>query len=64
MNWLQSIGANAYMDNVNNVRKGIKESIIAVVEFLKNVLNKIYENDIMDINSDIDVLKATLKNNI
>ena len=52
------------MDNVNNVRKGIKESIIAVVEFLKNVLNKIYENDIMDINSDIDVLKATLKNNI
>lgn len=51
------------MDNINNVKNGIKESIIAVVEFLKNVLNKMYENNIMDINSDIDVLKTTLKNN-
>ena len=50
-------------DNINNVKKGIKESIAAVIEFLKNVLNKIHENDIMDINSDIDVLKTTLRNN-
>lgn len=60
---------NSYVDlqdsnmyNVHNVRNGIKESIIAVVDFLKNILNKIHENDIMDINSDIDVLKTTLKN--
>ena len=50
-------------DNINNVKKGIKESIAAVIEFLKNVLNKIHKNDIMDINSDIDVLKTTLRNN-
>ena len=50
-------------DNINNVKKGIKESIAAIIEFLKNVLNKIHENDIMDINSDIDVLKTTLRNN-
>lgn len=47
--------------NINNVKSEIKDSILSVIEFLKCILSKIYENNIIDITSDIDVLKTTLK---
>lgn len=62
---------NSYIDlssnnidtvNVSNVKLGIKDSILSVIRFLQSVLTKIQEDNLMDINSDIDVLKTTLKN--
>ena len=62
---------NSYIDlssnnidtvNVSNVKLGIKDSILSVIKFLQSVLTKIQKNNLMDINSDIDVLKTTLKN--
>ncbi|WP_297297978.1 TM2 domain-containing protein [uncultured Brachyspira sp.] len=62
---------NSYIDlssntvdslNVSNVKLGIKDSILSVIKFLQSVLTKIQEDNLMDINSDIDVLKTTLKN--
>lgn len=47
--------------NVYNVKLEIKESIISVIDSLKYVLMNIQENNIMDISSDIDVLKSSLK---
>lgn len=49
--------------NVYNLKMNINDSILSVINFLKNVENKLYQNEIIDIASDIDVLKQTLKNN-
>ena len=62
---------NSYIDlssdnidsvNVSNVKLGIKDSILSVIKFLQSILTKIQEDNLMDINSDIEVLKTTLKN--
>ena len=59
---------NSYADlsssnilNSNNIKYEIIESIEAVTKYLNNVLENIHKDDIMDITSDIDVLKANLK---
>lgn len=59
---------NSYADlsssnilNSNNIKYEIIESIEAVIKYLNNILENIQKDDIMDITSDIDVLKANLK---
>lgn len=59
---------NAYIDlssskivDTNNIKSDIKESVLAVIQYLKNVIDNIQKDDIMDITSDIDVLKNTLR---
>ena len=59
---------NSYIDlsssktiNNNNIISDIKDSVSAVIEYLKKVLENIQKDDIMDITSDIDVLKSTLR---
>lgn len=43
------------------LKNDIMDSIIAIKEKLKNVLNAIYNNNIIDISSDIEVIKSTSK---
>ncbi|MEI0531565.1 TM2 domain-containing protein [Brachyspira pilosicoli] len=43
------------------LKNDIMDSIIAMKENLKTTLNTIYNNNIMDISSDIEVIKSTLK---
>ena len=59
---------NSYIDlsssntsNLNNVKTEIIESVESVIIYLNKVLENIQKDDIMDITSDIDVLKAGLK---
>ncbi|MEI0446860.1 TM2 domain-containing protein [Brachyspira intermedia] len=59
---------NSYIDlsssntsNLNNVKADIIESIESVIIYLNKVLENIQRDDIIDITSDIDVLKAGLK---
>ncbi|CRF34225.1 membrane protein [Brachyspira suanatina] len=59
---------NSYIDlsssntsDLNNIKTDIIESIESVTIYLNNILENIQKNDIMDIASDIDVLKAGLK---
>ena len=59
---------NSYIDlsssktiSNNNIISDIKDSVSAVIEYLKKVLENIQKDDIMDITSDIDVLKSTLR---
>ncbi len=43
------------------LKNDIMDSIIAIKEKLKNILNTIYNNNIIDISSDIEVIKSTSK---
>ena len=43
------------------LKNNIMDSIISIKENLKNVLNTIYNNNIIDISSDIEVIKSTSK---
>lgn len=43
------------------LKNNIMDSIIAIKENLKTILNTIYNNNIIDISSDIEVIKSTLK---
>ena len=43
------------------LKNDIMDSVIAMKENLKTALNTIYNNNIMDISSDIEVIKSTLK---
>lgn len=54
---------NDISDNIKseNVKNEIKESIDSVIKYLNTVLKNIQKEDIIDITSDIDVLKTTLK---
>ncbi|PTY41122.1 TM2 domain-containing protein [Brachyspira hampsonii] len=59
---------NSYIDlsssntpDLNNIKADITESIESVIIYLNKVLENIQKDDIMDITSDIDVLKAELK---
>ena len=60
---------NTYIDleksrieqNNDKLKNNIMDSIIAMKENLKTALNTIYNNNIMDISSDIEVIKSTLK---
>ena len=60
---------NTYIDleksrieqNNDKLKNDIMDSIIAMKENLKIALNTIYNNNIMDISSDIEVIKSTLK---
>ncbi|MEI0699983.1 TM2 domain-containing protein [Brachyspira intermedia] len=59
---------NSYIDlsssntlNLSNVKAEIIESIESMIIYLNKVLENIQKDDIMDITSDIDVLKAGLK---
>ena len=60
---------NTYIDleksrieqNNDKLKNDIMDSIIAMKENLKTALNTIYNNNIMDISSDIEVIKSTLK---
>ena len=45
----------------DKLKNDITDSIIAMKENLKTALNTIYNNNIMDISSDIEVIKSTLK---
>lgn len=45
----------------NKLKDDIMDSIIAMKENLKTILNTIYESNIIDISSDIEVIKSTLK---
>ncbi|PCG19966.1 TM2 domain-containing protein [Brachyspira sp. G79] len=52
----------SYSKTVNgNIIHDIKDSVSAVIEYLKKVSENIQKDDIMDITSDIDVLKSTLR---
>lgn len=59
---------NSYIDlsssntsDLNNVKTDIMESVESVIIYLNKVLENIQKDDIIDITSDIDVLKAGLK---
>ena len=60
---------NTYIDLENSkieqdntkLKNDIMDSVIAMKENLKTALNIIYNNNIMDISSDIEVIKSTLK---
>ena len=60
---------NTYIDLENSkieqdntkLKNDIMDSVIAMKENLKTALNTIYNNNIMDISSDIEVIKSTLK---
>ncbi|WP_300369763.1 TM2 domain-containing protein [Brachyspira sp.] len=59
---------NSYIDlsssnteNSNNIKSNIEESIESVTKYLNNILENIQKEDIIDIVSDIDVLKSNLK---
>ncbi|KLI14307.1 TM2 domain-containing protein [Brachyspira hyodysenteriae] len=59
---------NSYIDlslkntsDLQNIKSGIIESIESVTIYLNKVLENIEKDDILDITSDIDVLKAELK---
>ena len=60
---------NTYIDLENSkieqdntkLKNDIMDSIIAIKENLKNVLNTIYNNNVIDISSDIEVIKSTSK---
>lgn len=43
------------------LKNDIMDSIISIKEKLKNVLNTIYNNNVIDISSDIEVIKSTSK---
>lgn len=45
----------------DKLKNDITDSIIAMKENLKTILNTIYKSDIIDISSDIEVIKSTLK---
>ncbi|WP_300752642.1 TM2 domain-containing protein [uncultured Brachyspira sp.] len=49
------------LNSNNNIIHDIKDSVSAVIEYLKKVSENIQKDDIMDITSDIDVLKSTLR---
>lgn len=48
-------------ENNDKLKNDIMDSIIAMKENLKTILNTIYESNIIDISSDIEVIKSTLK---
>lgn len=48
-------------DDYNKVKNDIYESIETVIKYLNHILEKIEKEDIIDITSDIDVLKSNLK---
>ncbi|ELV04869.1 TM2 domain-containing protein, partial [Brachyspira hampsonii 30599] len=50
--------------DLNNIKANITESIESVIIYLNKVLENIQKDDIMDITSDIDVLKAELKKTV
>ncbi|WP_157148975.1 TM2 domain-containing protein [Brachyspira pilosicoli] len=60
---------NTYIDLENSkieedndkLKNDITDSIIAMKENLKTILNTIYKSNIIDISSDIEVIKSTLK---
>ncbi|WPC23728.1 TM2 domain-containing protein [Brachyspira hyodysenteriae] len=59
---------NSYTDlslqntfELKNIKLGIIESIESIINYLNNVLENIEKSNIMDIASDIDVLKSELK---
>lgn len=53
---------NQKIENDNSkLKDDIKSSIIAMAENLKKILTNIYNNNAIDISSDIEVLKSTLK---
>ena len=45
----------------DKLKNDITDSIIAMKENLKTILNTIYKSNIIDISSDIEVIKSTLK---
>lgn len=45
----------------DKLKNDITDSIIAIKENLKTILNTIYKSNIIDISSDIEVIKSTLK---
>ncbi len=48
-------------ENANDARRRIRESLDMVIEAFNKQLSQLYENDTMDINTDIDVMQKMLK---